>query len=83
LSAGSDGTYRMSPNTTVNRQGETMVRLLYYTKAGFVDRPVQVQGKKTIDACLIGTFQGPSATQKNVVLAFRGTVGAWATDWLK
>jgi Lipase (class 3) len=60
--------------------------LLYYTKAGFIDHPTVIDGVGThkIDACLIGTFKfkGSDSEQNNVVLAFRGTVWNWASDWL-
>lgn len=62
------------------------VDLLYYTKAGFLEPPTVIPGKKKIDACLIGTMNGPAPAQKSVVLAFRGTAGAtwadWVNDWL-
>ena len=54
----------------------------YYKKAGFLDRPTVIDGRKIIDQCLIGTLNGPAPAPKSIVLAFRGTVGNWASDWL-
>jgi hypothetical protein len=60
---------------------ENAVNQLYYTKAGFIDRPtvleaLQAGGK--IDALLLGTLEVPTTamapSQRSVVLACRGTI---------
>jgi hypothetical protein len=61
----------------------TRVEQHYFSKGGFVDRPEVFTGRKAIDACLIGTFRTVSTyrPQNHVVLAFRGTVADWMSDW--
>jgi hypothetical protein len=61
----------------------TRVEEHYYSQARFVDRPEVITGRQAIDACLIGTLSTVSTyrPQNHVVLAFRGTVSDWMSDW--